>query len=254
MLRVALPWYQLSFLRAEYDELWVKLRVRLEREGETDLPSRLERDRPNEELLTSPELLFTQTCGYDIAVDRDQRLQLVATPALQISNCADGYYRSVVVTRIGHNMKSARFVANDLRSWSGLHVLRGMYSLDLRQTLFSGAHERSLEMIQQNEADFAAIDALTYALIQRERPARLRGLEIIASTMEMPAPPIVTRFDLAASRIEGIRRAFKHLVTEEPILCAHLGFRDFIVLPRARYADMALGFGLIVACGLGKNL
>lgn len=42
--------------------------------------------------------------------------------------------------------------------------------------MFSGSHRQSLRELQQENADIAAIDCVTYALLQRHQPQALAGL------------------------------------------------------------------------------
>ncbi len=41
--------------------------------------------------------------------------------------------------------------------------------------MFSGSHRQSLRELQQENADIAAIDCVTYALLQRHQPQALAG-------------------------------------------------------------------------------
>ncbi len=52
--------------------------------------------------------------------------------------------------------------------------------------MFSGSHRRSLRELQQENADIAAIDCVTYALLQRYQPQALAGLVAIGWS---PAAP-----------------------------------------------------------------
>jgi ABC-type phosphate/phosphonate transport system substrate-binding protein len=45
--------------------------------------------------------------------------------------------------------------------------------------MFSGSHRQSLRELQQENADIAAIDCVTYALLQRHQPQALAGLVAI---------------------------------------------------------------------------
>ncbi|WP_152613194.1 PhnD/SsuA/transferrin family substrate-binding protein, partial [Inquilinus limosus] len=57
------------------------------------------------------------------------------------------------------------------------------------------------------EADIAAIDCVTYALLQRHRPGATAGLRVIGRTAPAPGLPFVTRRDAPDRTVEALRAA-----------------------------------------------
>ncbi len=71
-------------------------------------------------------------------------------------------------------------MCNAEHSQSGYNVLRKMVAPLSREgrfsaVMFSGSHRQSLRELQQENADIAAIDCVTYALLQRHQPQALAG-------------------------------------------------------------------------------
>ena len=75
---------------------------------------------------------------------------------------------------------------------------------------YTGGHVKSMQSIVNNnneEADFAAIDCVSYALVDRWRPELTRSLKKVASSRPFPALPYVTHIDTPDEIVEVIREA-----------------------------------------------
>ena len=75
---------------------------------------------------------------------------------------------------------------------------------------YTGSHVKSMQSVVNNnneEADFAAIDCVTYALVDRWRPELTRSLKQVASSRPFPALPYVTRIDTPDEIVSVIREA-----------------------------------------------
>ena len=75
------------------------------------------------------------------------------------------------------------------------------------KVLVSGAHASSLERIKRGEADVAAIDCVTYALLQAYRPALLDGTRKLGRTYRAPGIPFVARWDQDSDTVTRMRAA-----------------------------------------------
>ena len=195
---VDFPWYDSPALARSHDRLWTELKKRLERRGLANLPDLRQADRKSDRLLESDRLLISQTCGYDVATQIPRRLRLIGAPVFDLPDCPRGHYFSyVVMRRSGGGGRRLRLAINDVRSWSGCHALLEhcrRQNLDVHWTAvsLSGGHATSLERLLQNKSDMAAIDAVSWTLLTRHRPALLDGLRVVAQTPPIPAPPYVT--------------------------------------------------------------
>jgi ABC-type phosphate/phosphonate transport system substrate-binding protein len=80
---------------------------------------------------------------------------------------------------------------------------------------WTGSHLESLKCLQVGEAEFAAIDTITYDLLRKFAPHTVRGLRILAESAPVPAPPIVTSPRGDPSDLAKLRAAFLRLFAEE---------------------------------------
>lgn len=215
----SLPWYDLPEIRPATDALWRQLARQFRLAGLTNVPQRLNRHVAYQQQWTSPDFLFGQACGYDVAVSYAAQLQVVATPCYDVPGCQGSNYSSFVVVREDSRLDSLeqlrgkRCVINTPTSHSGMNVLRALVAplhCDGRffaEVRMSGSHERSLRMIQRRQVDVAAIDCVTYALLARYRPGEIAGTRVLHRTEHVPSPPYVTAHATPPQMLVAMRRA-----------------------------------------------
>jgi ABC-type phosphate/phosphonate transport system substrate-binding protein len=243
-----LPWYDFKFLSDDYRLLWSALREILSDEGVGHLPPSLNPSHDLDSVLADPRLLVSQTCGYDIAVGQPVPLTIILTPSYSAPGCGDGTYSSWIVVREDSPIESltalcdARLIANDDRSWSGYHCLRGFFG-NFSEIRFSGGHGESLRRLQAGQADIAAIDCIVWALLRRYEPSALDGLRVIGRTPEVPAPPLVTRAPALPHELRALRKSFCRLLHDDSSrrLCERLLLKDFLVSHPSAYSFMSEG-------------
>lgn len=80
------------------------------------------------------------------------------------------------------------------------------------QTSFSGSHRQSLIDVKRGAGDIAAIDCVTWALLQRHEPERLAGLAVIDRTPLTPGLPLITSPNTSPETLNAIRDALHELV------------------------------------------
>lgn len=249
-MRIAsLPMYDLEEVRAGTDAWWAGLARALRRERVEDVPGRLTRGEPFNASWRHPDLLFSQTCGYPLIHGYADDLRPLATPCYAAPGCEGSAYSSFIVVA----ETSAAAALEDLRgkicavnhadSHSGMNALRALIAPLSRNGCFfaaikiTGEHRNSLALVARGEADVAAIDCVTYALLERHHSAALAGTRKLGTTMTAPANPYVTRAgasdDLALRLRAGLERA-----TADPDLAAARGallITGFETVPRAAY-------------------
>ena len=241
---VRFPWYDYPFLNDAYAEFWSKLRTQLTAADVRDLPPTLSPATDLDDLLNRPNLLISQTCGYDIAVPYPRPLEMIFTPSYAAPGCERGHYVSLlVVTKTSgvrqlSDLKRPRFTANDARSYSGYHCVRALWP-SFATIDFSGGHRESLAAVRRGDADLAAIDAITWEFHRLYEPSRLEGLRVIARTAPAPAPPLVTSVRTSAQDLGALRRAFRAVLAQDPALCRRLLIDDFVSFDDRDYAFMA---------------
>ncbi len=185
------------------DRLWVLLRDRLCAVG-IDAPEALTRG-PDAywPAWEARNLLLSQTCGYPFRSRLAGRVAYVGTPDYGVKGCAPGYYRSVFVVR-GDDPRAALtdfdgagFAYNEALSqsgWAAPQTHAAKLGLRLPPVVQTGGHRLSAEAVAEGRADIAALDAVTWALLQGHDP-KARNLRVVAMTDPTPGLPYITALD-----------------------------------------------------------
>jgi len=244
----ALPMYDLPEVAEATDALWAAVAERLRENGMKGVPGRLTRGRTPREIWSSPDLLFAQTCGYPLMHEFDGRLALVATPRYAVPGCEGAVYRSRIVSRADDpRERFADFAGsvaaiNSEDSHSGFNILRWRAGREPRRPFFdrvavTGGHVASLKAVQSGQADIAAIDCVTFALLERHRPDAVARLRIVEDTPAAPALPFVTSIATGNKDRSLLRRALSETIADPTL---HRIREDLLLtgveeLPLARY-------------------
>lgn len=187
--------YDMPVLQPSNDAFWQAIQSNL---GYG--PAHLTRDMDFGAMWRSPSLLFGQTCGYPYRTQLFDQVQLVGTPDYGLPDCPAGYYRSVFVTRKSSSLKvlddcdGLILAFNDDLSQSGwaapqTELLKcGSQAGALLQT---GSHAASASAVVKGDADFAALDLLTWTLLCEHRKD-MQELAVIARTDPTPGLPYIT--------------------------------------------------------------
>jgi ABC-type phosphate/phosphonate transport system substrate-binding protein len=185
---VNLPMYDWPEVRAETDAFWRALADRL------GMIFTLDRSVSPGVAWGRKDLLFSQTCGYPYTHEFKGLLTYVATPHYDCEGCDGAFYSSSIFMRHDRAAQDSnlRAAINSSDSMSGMLALK-LAGPNFASHVISGSHVQSLEMLQQNEADVCAIDAVCVALAKRHRPWLLKGLNEIARSPSVPGLPYVSR-------------------------------------------------------------
>jgi ABC-type phosphate/phosphonate transport system substrate-binding protein len=246
----SMPMYDLPEVRPALAVLWTGLARNLRREGVSHVPEKLVHDRPLSELWGDPALLFSQCCGYDLVNLYADELIPIATPGFAAPECDGRDYASVIVVHedCAENdilaMRGAICAINDPSSHSGMNALRALVApASTRGRFFShvkvsGTHANSLALVKRGDADVAAIDCVTHALLKRHRPAALSGTRKLGETDRAPGIPFVVRATVAKSTIERMQVALFRTFDDPQLATVRqaLLLEDVEVLPLTQYA------------------
>lgn len=189
---------------------------------------------------TAPDLLFAQTCGYPYRARLHPHAALIGTPDYGLPGCPPGFYRSLFVKRAADPradlpaMAGARFAYNEPLSQSGwaapvLHLL----AEDVRPgaLLETGAHAASLRAVLDGRADFAGLDALSFALLEARGAAA--GAQVFAQTEPGPGLPYITGPE---GDPEALFAATRHAIAALPDAArAALHLRGLAAIPAETY-------------------
>jgi ABC-type phosphate/phosphonate transport system substrate-binding protein len=249
MAIVSLPWYDLPETREATDALWQAIAAELRHGGVNFVPDALERDLHHHDQWIHPSLMFTQACGYDVAVDHARFLRVVAAPCFELPGCDGHDYRSYIVVREGDKaggvaeLRGRTAVINNATSHSGTNAFRAMIAPMSRggrffgQVIHSGGHALSLAMLGSRMADVACIDCVTWGLLAMHRPEAIRGLRVLAETEPAPAPPYVTSVRYGRVFARKLQRALMRAINRPELgdVRKELGLQGVDIVDNAEY-------------------
>jgi ABC-type phosphate/phosphonate transport system substrate-binding protein len=237
----SLGMYDFGAAQAANDRLWTLIRTGLQGRG-IDAPTALTRGaHAYWDAWQAPDLILSQTCGYPFRARLHDTVTYVGTPDYGVEGCAPGYYRSVFVARVDDprrtlaDFNGARFAYNEALSQSGwaapqTHAARLGISLPPR--LQTGGHRLSAAAVAEGRADIAALDAVTYALLQANDPV-VGQLKVLAMTDPTPGLPYITAAGRDAQPIfDAVSEAVAAL---DPMDRAHLRLKGFVRIPVTDY-------------------
>ncbi len=132
------------------------------------------------------------------------------------------YFSDVVVRRDSPyatfaDLRGAAWAYNEVGSQSGYHITRyklaqiGQIGTFFGQTVASGAHLRSLEMVLSGGVDASAIDSTVLAMAMREDPALTNQIRIIEALGPSPIPPWVVHKSVPAPLRQSLRQALMQM-------------------------------------------
>ena len=235
-----LPMYDRPELRDAHDRFWAAIRANL-----GCGPERLNNPTDLASFWQSDDLLFGQTCGMPYRTFLHDRVQLVGTPDYGLDGCPPGYYRSGVIvhadSKIGEfgDLAEKRIAYNEALSQSGwAAIIAEMEYADMRPSsgLQTHAHINSAQAVSKKLADFAAIDAHTWALMCRYQTDLTSTLRVVHWTSPTPALPYIcaTRFD-AQAIFNAVQNALNALPSPDT---ETLGIRGIIKIAKQDYLDV----------------
>lgn len=245
----SLPMYDLPEVERATNAFWTGLARGFRREGLDDVPPTLNREGSRMDHWTAPDLLFSQACGYPLTHEFAGRLQLVATPCYDAPGCGGPSYRSLVVVREDAeardlaDLRGTVAVVNSEDSQSGYSALRALVApLSRRGRFFgnvriSGSHAASLDMVASGDADVAAIDCVTHALLERYRADALSGTRVLTRTATAPGLPYVTAAGTAPDVLRRLQAGLFNALAAPDLASAReaLLLVDAEVLPLSAY-------------------
>lgn len=221
-LQVALPMY-LGAPGAVQD-LWTFLRQTWGTHGPEDVPQAVLWPQDLHAHWLAPELLLSQTCGYPLTHSLQGKVQLAGAFQYDAPGCEGMYCRSVLITRDEHahravkDFRDQRVAFNSVDSQSGYNVLRALVApLALQgrffgQALATGSHRLSVDAVREGRADLAAIDCVTWALLQNYAPRATQGLQAIGFSAPYPGLPLITALRTPPDQLQALRAGLKSLI------------------------------------------
>lgn len=263
----SLPMYDLPELRQATDEWWRGLARAFAQEGINDVPAGLLRGQNYHDAWSHPDLLFSQTCGYPLTHELRGKIKLVATPCYAAPGCSGPNYCSAVLVhadspaRYLEDLRGKRCVISSRSSHSGYNALRDSVAPIAGGKVFfgrvepSGSHLNSIAMIRANDADIAAVDCVTHALLARHCRQSLSGTRVLCHTRSAPGLPYVTSLSASTGLVQQMRRSLAAACADprlaacrEALLltdAASLSIDDYAEIDRMEKDAVSLGYETI---------
>ena len=197
---------------------------------------------------SSTDMVLSQSCGLPFMEELHQFVNVIGTPLWTDVSDERGRYRTVIVAREALGISSIAEVqgmrpvvsnTQSLSGWCSLGVALSEVTTDptFVQTITqSGGHAKSLQMLQDNKADIASIDAATFRLLGRHRPALTNNMRIIARGPLVPATPFIVSKNCGASTDE-VRQAVEEVFERQSLREAldQIGISGFVRLANSDY-------------------
>jgi len=242
--------YDFPALRPAQDIWWSGLAGHFERQGFSGVPRGLSRTVADPyDIWRAPNLFFAQTCGYPLTHRLAGKVRLLGTPWYDAPGCDGALYSSLFVVRrdqLGSNLATvlpARIAVNAMDSYSGWRAVcatadeLGIGRDALAKTIISGSHANSIDLVRRGEADIAAIDCVTHALMGDVEPERLAGTRVLQRSVPVPGLPYITRPGMSEADLRRMVTAIR-LSFDDPRLDGArrvLRLAGFSTLPLADY-------------------
>ncbi|NNE82297.1 MAG: PhnD/SsuA/transferrin family substrate-binding protein [Silicimonas sp.] len=238
----SLPMYDWPETRAANDRFWIIIRDNLRR-GDHPAPESLCRMGDPWEHWQDPTLFLSQTCGLPYRARLHGKVTLVGTPVHDLP-CEPGHYFSVIVARALDERREfadfagARLAVNDGMSqsgWAAADAMARASEIEFSNIIPSGAHRASALAVAGGKADLAALDAVTWKLVQKFDDSAM-SLRVVATTLPTPALPYITALDRSPVEIfAAIQDAIEHL---DPADRALLCLKGVTTIPVNRYLEL----------------
>jgi ABC-type phosphate/phosphonate transport system substrate-binding protein len=244
-LIASLGMYDRPETAAANDRLWNGIRGHLLARG-LPAPDRLTRgEGAYWAAWQSPDLILSQTCGLPFRARLHDKVTLVGTPDYGVEGCAPGYYRSVFVARAADagkpidRLAAGVFAFNDRLSQSGWAAAQPLFAATgrpPRALLETGGHRASAHAVLDAQADLAAIDAVTWALLRRHEPA-LQGLAVVGTSAPTPGLPLIAaKGQDGAAILAAVDQAIRELsaADRQTLMLqgvVHIPVADYLALP-----------------------
>ena len=194
-----------------------------------------------ESVLRDPELFIGHTCGYPLMKHLQDAVTPFCVPVFNVSGVEGNLYSSRFIVAAESDIGSlaecaGRIVAiNNRDSNSGMNVLRhAIAKLNPAGTFFtsvisSGGHLQSLTAVAEKRADVAAIDCVSFQLIEDRWPeltSRVRSIGNSIKTCGLPL--VVPNSKLAASNTDRIVQVLNQALDQvDPEIRQRLHLKHF---------------------------
>jgi len=245
-MQVSLPMYDFPEIREVTEAWWRGIAKHMKLQGVTDVPGSLTHEMSLDKLWKDKSLLISQCCGFNVIKGYQDYLSVLMITDWEAEGCEPCKYSSHIIVHEDSpyekisQLKDKTAVINGSDSHSGmaalLHVVQP-YCIDgrfFKEIHISGAHAESLTFVQSKQADIAAIDCVTFALLKRYRPTALDRIRIISQSKAAPALPYVTSVNTSLEIQQHMQFALKEAFADPELAT----LREALLLKGAIFPDL----------------
>jgi len=213
-----LPMYDFPWTAEANDALWASMSAGLAEAG-VQSPAVLSRGGDLALQWRDSRLIFGQTCGYPYATGLRNAVTLIAAPEYAFPGCEGAAHRSFIVRRASDprrelaGYRGSTAALNGWNSNTGMNLFRAAVAPIAGRAPFfraiavTGSHEASVTAVAEGRADLAAIDCVSFALIERGRPELVACVAVLAESPLSPGLPFIASAGLGAPTIAAVREA-----------------------------------------------
>ncbi|MEY4184401.1 MAG: hypothetical protein RIS07_804 [Actinomycetota bacterium] len=191
---------------------------------------------------------LSQSCGLPFVEQLHRYADVFGTIRWTGISDARGWYRTVIVVRADHpartveQLKGARPVISNTQSlsgWCSLGWALAQVTSDpgfVQPYRVGERHTGSLQLLQDNEADFASIDPATFSILSRHRAELVQNLRVIGHGPLVPATPLHVSKIRDAS-LEDVRAAVARAFADPSLADVRdvIGINSFVGLDNVEY-------------------
>ena len=232
-----LPMYARPEIRPALDALWALIREGLRARG-LAAPERLAHADGCASLWTRGDVVLGEACNLPMRTGLKGRVTLVGSCDHGLDGVPPGCYDSVFVRRPGGASpdEAARegvplaYNGPDSHSgWAGPQIWAMRRALPFfRAGIATGSHRASARAVAEGRADLAALDRVTWTLMERHEPDLAARLEVAGRTDPAPGMSLITSAQDPAPHRAAVEEALRALA---PAHAALLTLRAVVDLP-----------------------
>lgn len=239
----SLMMYHRPELTTEIQQYWSLIREHLLKRG-VDSPMNLSQNADELEVWNNEDLVLSQTCGMPYRTWLHDKVSLIGTPDFGLDACEPGFYRSAIVVHKDNpkaeltQYKHSRFAYNQTFSQSGYaapywHTTPLGFWFD--KQMQTGGHLASAQAVAEKQVDIAALDAVTWRLIQQYE-AFSSELRVLDWTTPTPGLPYIAA---ANANTAAIFSALQEAIASLPDMTREkLGIRSLVKIPKSAYLSI----------------
>lgn len=233
--------YDRAEVQAANDRLWRLIRDGMRARG-LAAPSTLTRGEmaymPG---WLSPDLVLAQTCGFPYRARLHGKVTLVGTPDYGVEGCPAGHYRSVFVARADDGRSLAEFDGTPLAyndplsqsGWAAPQNQAAKLGLGFPAGIQTAGHIASARAVAEGQADLAALDAVTWAMIGDWDASLATTLRVVDLTDPTPGLPLIAGAGAQPGPIfDAVSFAIAELAPEDR---AALHLKGLVKIPAEAY-------------------